>query len=79
MRLRSARRCRDTMEPESSVIVIVEVTASWLLPFHPRKDSICERREVPGIRFYLVNENAGVESDPAVTPEKNPEALYSQL
>jgi hypothetical protein len=47
-------------------------------PFHPRKDSICER-EVPGIRFYLVNENAGVESDPAVTPEKNPEALYSQL
>jgi hypothetical protein len=38
-------------------------------PFHPRKDRICER-EVSGIRFHLVNEDAGVESDPAVTPEK---------
>jgi hypothetical protein len=38
-------------------------------PFHPRKDGICEGK-VPGIRFHLVNEDAGVESDPAVTPEK---------
>jgi hypothetical protein len=48
------------------------------LPFHPRKNRICER-EVPGIRFHLVKEDAGVEGDPAVPPEKWPKALYSQL
>jgi len=38
-------------------------------PFHPRKDGIGER-EIAWICFQLVDKNAGVEGDPAMTPEK---------
>lgn len=38
-------------------------------PLYPREDNICQR-DVAGIRFQLVNKNAGIERDPAVAPEK---------
>ena len=46
--------------------------------FKPRKDRI-SKRQIPRIRFQLVNEDAGVESDPAVPPQEQPQPLYSQL
>jgi hypothetical protein len=38
-------------------------------PFYPREDNI-RQRKVSGIRFQLVNKDAGVEGDAAVAPEK---------
>jgi hypothetical protein len=38
-------------------------------PFYPRENSISER-EIPLVGFHLVNKDAGIERDPAVTPEK---------
>jgi hypothetical protein len=38
-------------------------------PLHPRKDRIGER-EISRICFQLVNENAGIETNPAVTPQE---------
>ena len=45
---------------------------------YPGKNRICEV-DVAGISFQLVDKEAGVESDPAVTPEKYAKPLYSQL
>jgi hypothetical protein len=35
--------------------------------------------KVTGIRFQLIDEDRSIESDPAMTPEKTAEPLYSQL
>jgi hypothetical protein len=36
---------------------------------HPRKNGISER-QIPDICLELVNEDAGIERDPAVTPQE---------
>jgi len=45
---------------------------------HPGKNGICER-QIPGVSFQLINEDAGVERDPAVTPQEKSQPLYSQV
>jgi hypothetical protein len=38
--------------------------------FHPGENRI-GKRQIPGIRLHEINENAGVESDPALAQEES--------